>query len=76
VFFNRKKPVCNGDPGWDGQRFELDDPRVPEAIRYHAWTFKGCNAEWHFYFGATDRGGEWWLFDEFDEWVDGLWLES
>ena len=58
-FFNSKKPTRSGNPEWDGQAFQLDDPRIPAPVREAASVI--CQPGNTLYFIDTDLGGEWWL---------------
>lgn len=71
--FGRRKIIRSGDPDWDGREFDLDDPRVPPAIRALIPTYAGFNEFWSLYFCDTDAGGEWWLFDDAGDLVDAIW---
>lgn len=74
--FGKRKTLRSGDPAWDGQEFDLDDPRIPPEIRAQAPTYAGFNIFWSFHFCDTDTGGEWWLFDDAGQLVDAIWLKD
>ncbi len=61
-----------GNPEWDGQSFELDDPLIPAPIREAVSAL--YQAGYELYFTDTGQGGEWWLMDG-DNLVDAFWLE-
>ncbi len=63
--------VRDGLPEWDGQRFELDDPRIPENIRKSV--AKVASSLDSLYFCDTARGGEWWLVDDAGELIEVFW---
>lgn len=57
----RKPPTPSGLPEWDGLAFELDDPRVPEAIAARIRADFG--AGYTLCYAHTPQGGEWWLLE-------------
>jgi hypothetical protein len=67
-----RKPIPCGDPEWNGLAFDIDDPRIPEAIRAAASSMYQLGMA--MYFHATTQGGEWWLMDG-DNIVEAFWLE-
>lgn len=71
--FRPNKPR-SGLPEWDGQQFAFDDPRVPLPIRQQV--LRLAQPGWELYFAETDSGGEWWLFDEWENLVETFWLEA
>lgn len=70
-FFNSKKPIRCGNPEWDGQAFQLDDPRIPAPIREAASAIHQPGDT--LYFANTGLGGEWWLMHG-DELIEAFWL--
>ena len=67
-----RKPIPCGDPEWNGLAFDIDDPRIPEAILAAASSMYQLGMA--MYFHATTQGGEWWLMDG-DNIVEAFWLE-
>ncbi len=57
---------------WDGQHFEIDDPRVPEAVRERVKRLP--LDQYHLFYASTSSRGEWWLMVG-DELVDAYWQE-
>jgi hypothetical protein len=64
----------SGQPEWDGQRFALDDPRIPEGIR--AAASKMAEPFDSLWFTDTREGGEWYLMDDAGELIEVFWLEK
>jgi len=63
---------CGGVPEWDGQHFEIDDPRVPGAVR--ARVKRLPLDQYHLFYANTTSRGEWWLMVG-DELVKAYWQE-
>lgn len=70
--FNKPRPRM-GDLEWDGQAFDLDDPRIPRPIREAAR--QRAEPGDVFYFTNTVSGGEWWQVSADGELVEAYWLE-
>lgn len=55
LFNFSKPPVRHGNPDWDGMEFDIDDERIPEAMR------AAIKRDYHpgnvLYFANTDMGG-------------------
>lgn len=68
------KIIRSGRPEWDGQAFDLSDPRIPPSIARAVR--KMASAGDTLYFADTDAGGEWWLIDEAGELLESFWLEG
>lgn len=64
----------SGLPGWDGQPFAIDDPRIPLAIRQSVADLAATDDM--LYFADTDASGEWWLIDTNGELRECFWLEK
>lgn len=62
----------SGQPEWDGQQFDFDDPRIPLPIRQEVEKMARAGDE--LYFADTDEGGEWWLLDDEGELIEAFWL--
>lgn len=63
----------SGRPEWDGQAFDLNDPRVPPGIAQAARQRASPDDTLHY--AHTREGGEWWLLDGDGELVEAFWLE-
>lgn len=71
-----KKTDCSSTNGgvsaWDGQQFDVDDPRVPEVVRAR---IKSLHLDkYQLFYASAPKRGEWWLMVG-DELVDGYWVE-
>ena len=73
AIFRQNNPR-SGQPEWDGQQFDFDDPRIPLPIRQQV--LRLTQPGWELYFADTDAGGEWWLFDESENLIEAFWLEA
>jgi len=60
-------------PEWDGEAFDLDDPRIPPAILRDVLSM--YSEDDTLFYADTDEGGEWWLIDSDDNLVEAFWLE-
>lgn len=65
-----KPPVRYGNPDWHGLEFDIDDERIPEAIRDAIQ--RDYRPGYILYYTNTNMGGEWWLVDG-DNLIEAYW---